>query len=220
MVGTWLYIKKHNQTGLLYFGKTVRNPLKYKGSGSYWSDHRKIHGNDVSTIWFELFEDADSLTEFAEFFSEFFEIVTITNNGKKVWANEVPENGLLGGQNKGIPGPLKGIPQPHVSKALKGRKRPEHSKIMSGRKQTAEHSANISKALTGKTRTNTHSENISKAKKGKNNPLVSTALKGRVALNKGKKLKTYSCKHCGIFTTGGNLKRWHNDNCKLKGNKK
>jgi hypothetical protein len=30
---TYLYLKKHNQTGLTYFGKTVRNPESYTGSG-------------------------------------------------------------------------------------------------------------------------------------------------------------------------------------------
>lgn len=34
-VPPWLYIKQHNQTGLKYFGKTIRkDPKKYKGSGS------------------------------------------------------------------------------------------------------------------------------------------------------------------------------------------
>jgi hypothetical protein len=28
---TWLYIKQHTVTGLKYFGKTTRNPEKYKG---------------------------------------------------------------------------------------------------------------------------------------------------------------------------------------------
>jgi hypothetical protein len=37
-----------------------------------------------------------------------------------------------------------------------------------------------------------------------------------VGHNKGKKLKTYACIHCNLETTGGNLKRWHNDNCKKK----
>ena len=66
MSGTWLYVKQHNQTGLMYFGKTVRNPLKYKGSGSYWSSHRQIHGNDISTLWYEYVEDEDLLVESAE----------------------------------------------------------------------------------------------------------------------------------------------------------
>jgi hypothetical protein len=34
--------------------------------------------------------------------------------------------------------------------------------------------------------------------------------------NKNKKLKTFKCVHCDVKTTNGNLKRWHNDNCKMK----
>lgn len=33
---TYLYIKQHSITGKLYFGKTVKNPEKYNGSGSPW----------------------------------------------------------------------------------------------------------------------------------------------------------------------------------------
>ena len=52
---------------------------------------------------------------------------------------------------------------------------------------------------------------------GKPKPGVSKALKGRVGNNKGKKLKQNQCPHCGIYATNGNLRRWHLDNCKLKG---
>ena len=41
---TWLYIKEHNVTGLKYFGKTTRDPLKYKGSGTHWTRHISKHG--------------------------------------------------------------------------------------------------------------------------------------------------------------------------------
>jgi hypothetical protein len=37
-----------------------------------------------------------------------------------------------------------------------------------------------------------------------------------IGYNKGKKLKTFECVHCGIKTTNGNLQRWHNDKCKHK----
>lgn len=45
----YLYIKTHNKTGLKYFGKTVQDPHTYKGSGIYWRNHIKKHGNDVTT---------------------------------------------------------------------------------------------------------------------------------------------------------------------------
>jgi len=32
----YLYKKTHNETGLQYLGKTIRDPHKYPGSGLYW----------------------------------------------------------------------------------------------------------------------------------------------------------------------------------------
>lgn len=52
-----LYIKTHNITGLKYFGKTIKNPFKYKGSGKYWTRHLAIHGNDVTTEVVATFEE-------------------------------------------------------------------------------------------------------------------------------------------------------------------
>lgn len=203
MAGTWLYIKKHNQTGLLYFGKTIRNPLIYKGSGSYWASHRKIHGNDISTIWYENFENENLLIEFAEFFSEFFDIVNSNKTGKKQWANVVPENGLMGGQNKGLPSKMKGKKLNKPS-TLKGKKRPEHSLSMKGRKLSEEHSSNISKSLKNYVRTEEHNKNLSKAKLGKK-------------LSVPRVCNTYECPHCGKIGKGPNMKRYHFNNCKKKG---
>lgn len=214
---TWLYVKQHRVTGLKYFGKTIRDPFKYNGSGRYWKQHIKIHGKDIDTIWCELFDNEQHLVEFAEFFSKHYNIVNATDSfGKKIWANEIPENGLQGGQNAGFPSPLKGIKQPHVSLALKGKSRPEHSKIMSGRKQTEDHVKKRADSLRNHIRTAEHCAAISKSKKGVPNPKVSIALKNNPNLNrnKGRKLKTYKCLYCDIETTGGNLKRWHNENCR------
>lgn len=98
---TVLYIKRHNKTGLLYFGKTtnVNSPHLYKGSGVEWLHHLKSNGNDVSTIWVsEIYtlEKIDDLREFSCFFSEFFDIV-----GDSRFANKIIEDGLGG---RGIPG--------------------------------------------------------------------------------------------------------------------
>lgn len=218
---TYLMIKKHKVTGLMYFCKTsTRNPLKYYGSGKYWRKHLKVHGRHVETIWYQQFTDKEDLVEFALFFSEFYDIVNDTKCSQKIWANEVPEDGLHGGQNRGMPSPLKGKKQPHVTAALKGKKRPEHSKTMKGVSKTEAHKQKIAIALREHERTKEHCENISKTKKGKCNPKVSVALKGKPSANKGKKLSTYKCLHCDVKTTGGNLKRWHNDNCKQKRKKK
>jgi hypothetical protein len=94
---TYLYIKKHNVTGLQYFGKTVRDPLKYKGSGHYWLNHLKQYGNDVTTEWYKLFDNEKELTEYAINFSNTHNIVE-----SKEWANLVIENGINSGGVSGI----------------------------------------------------------------------------------------------------------------------
>jgi hypothetical protein len=95
---TFLYIKQHNITGLKYFGKTVqKDPVSYKGSGKHWLRHLKKYGDDVTTTWYQLFTDQDSLKKYALNFSKEQNIVE-----SKEWANLKPEDGLWGGGVKGI----------------------------------------------------------------------------------------------------------------------
>ena len=95
---TSLYIKQHNKTGLTYFGKTDNSdPVAYQGSGSYWKAHLAVHGNDVSTIWHQEFNDREELIRYATEFSISNNIVEAMDiNGKKIWANLVNENGTDG----------------------------------------------------------------------------------------------------------------------------
>ena len=89
---TWLYLKQHNITGLKYFGKTVKDPNHYLGSGVYWTKHLEKHGTDISTVWRKLFTNKEELTQYALNFS-------IKNNivESKEYANLMPEDGLVGG---------------------------------------------------------------------------------------------------------------------------
>jgi len=89
---TWLYLKQHNITGLKYFGKTIRNPDTYNGSGIHWTRHLAKHGTDVSTIWKQLFTDKEELTQFALKYSQDNNIVESAE-----YANLKPEDGLMGG---------------------------------------------------------------------------------------------------------------------------
>lgn len=90
---TFLYVKRHKVTGLLYFGKTTNKDVnRYKGSGTHWVKHINKHGKEyVETVWVEKFYNLDELVEFALFFSEFYDIVKSNE-----WANCIPENGLDG----------------------------------------------------------------------------------------------------------------------------
>lgn len=93
MKPTYLYIKRHKVTGLRYFGKTVQDPLNYRGSGKYWTRHIEKHGQEhVETLWYQLFTDRDTLIETALRMSEELDVVH-----SDAWANMIIENGLDGG---------------------------------------------------------------------------------------------------------------------------
>lgn len=91
-----------------------------------------------------------------------------------------------------------------TSKALTGRKHPNRG-------------VNISKALTGKKQ-----PNISKALKGRKRPCITKALLGTTRpqdvkdkiRNKMKNQPITICPHCKKEGKGGNMKRYHFDNCK------
>lgn len=88
---TYLYVKRHIGTGLLYFGKTVKNPYKYNGSGLRWKRHLKKHGAFVETLNVWEFDNVDDAEVFALAFSEENNIVA-----SKEWANIIEENGKDG----------------------------------------------------------------------------------------------------------------------------
>lgn len=92
----YLYIKQHSVTGLKYFGKTIRNPNTYKGSGKRWVSHIKKHGIDkVETIQIWEFSDIQTCSTFAKKFSIENDIVASNE-----WANLMEENGYTGGGNQ------------------------------------------------------------------------------------------------------------------------
>jgi len=96
MKPTYLYIKQHKDTGLKYFGKTTKDPFSYSGSGKHWRRHIKVHGENIETLWYQLFTDENELVNYALKFSKENNIVE-----SKEWANLKNENGLDGGFDKG-----------------------------------------------------------------------------------------------------------------------
>lgn len=73
-----------------------KDPVKYKGSGLHWQRHLKVHGNDVTTIWYQQFTDENAIVEYATNFSIANNIIESTE-----WSNLKNENGLDGGSKKG-----------------------------------------------------------------------------------------------------------------------
>jgi hypothetical protein len=90
---TFLYIKQHNITGKLYFGKTTKNPEKYLGSGLHWVRHINKHGKEhVVNLWYCLFLDKTECVALAINFSKQNSIIESND-----WLNLIAENGLDGG---------------------------------------------------------------------------------------------------------------------------
>ena len=84
----YLYKKTHNKTGLQYLGKTIKDPHKYKGSGTRWVNHVNKHGHDVTTeILRECSTDAE-VKEWGLYYSNLWEVVDNSD-----WANLKPESG-------------------------------------------------------------------------------------------------------------------------------
>lgn len=210
---TWLYIKKHNTSGLKYFGKTIQNPFKYKGSGNRWLNHLSVHGDNIETVWCELFADIDKLVEFATNFSIQNNIVNDSN-----WANLIIENGLDGGGEKSASTKEK------IGLANKGKKLPPRK---------ATHKANKLKKETGSYITEETRAKMSLANKGR---VVSSETKQKIReFNLGKKkskeiiekikatkklkitqYKLGTCPHCNKTGSMNNMPRYHFDNCKSK----
>lgn len=91
---TFLYIKRHKITGLLYFGKTIqKDPVKYTGSGTYWLNHSRKYGIEhIETIWYCLFTDIETLVESAINLSD---IMSVQNSVD--FANYIVESGISSG---------------------------------------------------------------------------------------------------------------------------
>jgi hypothetical protein len=193
---TYLYVKTHNVTGLKYFGKTSKDPMKYRGSGKYWLRHLDKHGNDVSTEILGFYTDKTECEAAALQFS-------IDNNitESNIWANMIVENGLDGGYtghreytplsettrkklsvaligrvawNKGLTGVTPGNTKPRseetkrkISEAIKGTKRTAASIEKAASKLRGRKRPDVSERLKGRTVSESTKEKIAKANRGK-----------------------------------------------------
>jgi len=239
-IPTFLYIKRHPVTGLLYLGKTSGSEQyllkEYLGSGNYWEDHLRIHGEEnIETPWYCLYTEKEELVRFALMLSEQMNIVKVKDeNGKKIWANLRPENGLDGGV-KGVKcGPQSESHKINNAAARKGNK---YGPQKLPRK--AEHSANISSSNLGKSRNKGVKQSLDHASKtaAKKGNTYGKANKGQIPWNKGIKIqykpqsaevienrtgkkrgkyKELICPQCAKVGHGGAMKQHHFDNCKKK----
>jgi hypothetical protein len=195
---TYLYVKRHKVTGLKYFGKTIKFPEKYLGSGTYWRRHLALHGNEIETIWVELFTNFDDCVRHAIAFSLEHDIVNSAE-----WANIKLENGIDGGNSS----PRQFAPRPNA----KGKSKTKES--IRKREETRKANGTTGK---GKKRPLEVGIAISKAKKAKQ-LLMTEEHKLALSLSKkGKpKEKIIQCPHCNKIGEPGSMNRWHLTNCKL-----
>ena len=196
----------------MYLGITTRDVEKYKGSGKLWLRHIKKYGKDnIDTVWYMLFLDQNSLSEFALMQSTIMNVVESTE-----FANLKHELGTDGGT---------------TSHSIETRAR--MSKTRKGVKHSAEHTAAISD--TKKKYKYTASNQFKKARLlGLPDPVVSDdikhkisssllgrihtdATKDKIALKTTEMWQTIeniTCPHCSKTGRGPNMKRYHFDKCK------
>lgn len=131
----YIYVKTHLKTSLKYLGKTKNNPYEYPGSGKYWREHIRKHGNDVWTNIIYQSDDAEDISKIGIYLSEKWNVVD-----SEYFANLIPENGSGGGVpgsdpwNKGKK--IGKQTKEHISKRvskIKGRKNPGLSLALKGK---------------------------------------------------------------------------------------
>ena len=238
---TYLYIKQHYITGKLYFGKTIKDVIIYKGSGKRWKNHIDYHGRQyVTTLWYELFFDKEEMMRFAIEFSRVMNIVE-----SEQWLNLIPENGV-DGCPIGIRLPQSEEHKTKIGAANKGKKHSQeqieqHREFMTGRQLTEEHKKKISDAGIGRIVTQETRDRIAAKQIGISKPITEETKKkigdgnrGKVLTedtkqkmrdhaaihgrnmpdNKGRIHETLECPHCKFVGRGGAMKRYHFDNCK------
>jgi len=205
-----LYIKTHNKTGLKYFGKTKQEDVeKYNGSGTYWRNHLKTHGYDVTTeIYAQFEEESDKLVETALKFSNENNIAE-----SDTWANLIVENGLDG-------------VGPTVTEDFK-RKVGNFSKNKAvyidenGQKIKLFVKDAQKRGLIAESKGRKYSDEIN-AKKGRSG--IDNAMYGKqhsdetkqiIKENWEKSRPILICPYC-MKQSRNNMKRYHFDNCKLK----
>jgi hypothetical protein len=195
----YLYLKTHNATGLKYLGKTVRDPYEYRGSGLVWNRHLDKHGDDVTT---EILFETTDMEEFKRVGLEYSEKWNIVES--KEFANLVNEQGAGGDTFSG-----KTHSQEAIEKIRKARDKQTFS---------SDTRRKMSEARKGKSHSEETKKKISKAGRGRKN----TWAKPHTEETKKKMSEAaynrpiVECSHCGKTGDGGNMKRWHFDNCREK----
>lgn len=215
MKNTYIYVKQ-SPKGLLYLGKTVREPFSYRGSGKRWLSHLakyEFRSNDCKTYILHETANKQELIRLGLYYSNLFNVVNSDQ-----WANLKVEEGDGGATRLGMKNKKETnqkiseshIGLKHTSDTIeklriiaKNRIHTEESnkrrsETLSGRKRPVEVVEKIKKGLTGRKLSSSHVE----ALKGPREPY------GKQVICK--------CEYCGVEGGKNSITRWHNDNCKHK----
>ena len=177
---TYLYIKTHKITGLKYFGKTIKDPYTYNGSGQYWKRHLKKHGYDCETEILGFYENYDECKEAALKFSLINNIVE-----SKEWANLMLEDGNTGGFIERVYQPLTEETKKKISETKKEQKSIPWNKGLVGSvsgntdPKSEETKKKISESLKGMKRSDESIKKTADKLRGRKRPEISEMMKGR-----------------------------------------
>jgi hypothetical protein len=239
---TYIYVKRLPD-GLMYLGKTDRNPYEYIGSGVKWI--RKIRKykykkKDIETWILHETNSEEDLKKFGKYYSKLFDVVNSKN-----WANLKDEDGI--GGSSGLSDKQRLIISKKISESSKNKKKVKcpHCNIIGHiSNMKAWHFDNCKKHVerekikcphclkTGNARNmkRWHFDNCpeftgikregrvfsDQHKLNMKNP-KSEAHKESIRLASiGKIYKKIECPHCKKYVGSNNAKRWHFDNCKSK----
>ena len=164
---TVLLVMSHNVTGLKYFCKTscLDRVKRYKGSGTRWLNHLKVHGKDINVGVLGFYTDEKRCNDSALNFSKENNIVE-----SEEWANLIEETGLMTGVS------------------MKGEKNPFY-----GKKHTPETVERLRLQKIGKSvnkgayRSPENRAKISASLKGRKNPDIAEKLRGRILSDETRK---------------------------------
>ena len=204
-----LYLKTHKKTGLKYLGYThLADPYRYKGSGVYWKKHISKHGYDVHTEILRLCATPEELSEWGLHFSDLWDV-----SNSPEFANLKEERGIGGKYSDDVRAKMSTSAKLRVERLGPPGCAFTSEQVSARNKETwqdptirAKRIEGMSKALRGVPR-RPHSEESKQRRKLSGN---------RPPLNKGKRytMKTVVCPHCNKVGSGGNMSRYHFNNCK------
>ena len=222
-----LYIATYNATGLKYFGRTIRCSNEadlqkyYHGGGVRWRNHLKKHGDNVTMKIYGIYSlnenDQNYVKPIALKFSEENNIVK-----SKKWANLKPEDGLPGCTFYSIENGIKTRKSTMLDNGLSvatASSIKAFKTLRQNKEKLLERNNKIREKAIGRIMSEETKHKIALGNKGKTHKGHKWSDEERkrfsdIRKGKTKNIKKVKCPHCNLIGGGGNMTRYHFDNCK------